>query len=110
MKPYDVAKEMYDDGELEDVVEFCLDVGVVISTNEAFICAYKTSSSFFLDEWERPDDWLEKLKVADTWFVYIAAGDVKKLFDMEKDMKYVAFERNDGRARLIESERLRRLL
>ena len=46
----------------------------------------------------------------DTWFIYVASGNLKKAFSKIPKLKYIAFERFDDRIRVYDFERLRRLV
>lgn len=102
---YSVAREMYAEGELEKVVAFCMEHGVVYSEDDLFICAYPTHSSF-IDKRKVKIN----LDIADTWYVYIATGSVKRAFEIIRPMKFISYERFDNNFRLIEFNRMRRLL
>ena len=101
---YNLAKELYDDGELEEIIQFCMENGVVYSEDDLFLCAYPTSSGHIT---RNPEI---NLDIADTWYVYIATGNIKRVFEIAKPLKYVSFERFDKTLRLIEFKKVRRIL
>lgn len=107
MTPYERAKELYKDKENEffEIIEHCGRVGGIHSDEDCFVCAYQTYSESIKNKTEKR---LDKL---DTWYIYILAGDPKKAFHYTmKDMKYVAYERFDGKVRLVEKEKIENLL
>lgn len=104
MNPYKAALNMYDtEEELSAVVTYCMEHGEVHSDSDCFICGYTTNSSLLGHNSNKSID------IADTWFIYIAIGNLKRIFDTAQKLKYVAYERNDGKFRVIETERFARL-
>jgi hypothetical protein len=50
------------------------------------------------------------IDIADTWYIYLASGDISRAFDYGKKLPYIAFRRFDEKFRIMEYERARRLL
>ena len=97
-----------------DMVHFCLRTGFVYKDEECFLCARPVFSKEVkaLDEEgyvsnERKAN-LE-LDKCDTWFVYMATGNMSKAFDVIPPLEFVAFERFDCKYRLYNFKRMRRL-
>ena len=66
--------------------------------NEVFVCGYLTKSQKSLDK-------------ADMWYVYYAAGNIKKLFNIFSPMKYICFHRLDTyKLKIYNYEKLRQRL
>lgn len=111
MKPFLQMLRVYD-SDLLEIMGFCAAHGIVHSDDECFLCAYKTHSS--LIETESKEDIETKSKKVldkpDTWYVYVAAGSIKKPFLIAEPMEYIAFRRMDDRFRLFNFERFRRLV
>lgn len=94
--PYSIAKACYDDEEeFFQIIDFCSKHGIVHSDNEFFICAYKTYSEYI------KKNTYNKLDKADTWYVYIYAGNIVEGFNLVKPLKYLAYERCDDNIRLF---------
>jgi hypothetical protein len=104
MSAFSEAKKLYDGMDLEQIMAFCAHHGVVFADKEVFLCAYPTNSKLIETEYKKGVD------KADTWYVYIAAGNLKKAFEVIRPLKYVAFRRFDKRFRIYEFERMRRLI
>lgn len=107
MTPYEQAKELYKEHpeEFYEILDMCGQVGEVHITDETFVAAYQTSSESIKKKSKKI---LDKL---DTWYVYILAGNPRKAFTLtEKPMKFIAYERFDGKIRLIETKKLENLL
>ena len=103
-QPYDIAKELYSDGGLDEIVAFCMEHGHVHSDGNYFICMYPTCRSLI----ENKDK--KNIDKPDTWYVYVATGDVKRVFEHVKPLKFVAFRRFDEKFRIIKFEKIRSLL
>ena len=100
---YSMARELYGDGELEEVMAFCAHNGFVHADKEVFICAYPTSSELIKNDFKKDVD------KADTWYVYVASGNLKRAFEVIKPLEFISYERFDGKHRLIRFEKFRRL-
>ena len=101
------AKKKYKDGELERIMAFCAEHGVVICDSEVFICAYTTKSTSIINCKRKYNLSIDK---ADTWYVFIASGNLNKAFDLIRPMEFVAFRRMDKRFRIYDFDRFRRVL
>ena len=101
---YSIAREMYGDGELEEVMAFCAHNGFVYADKEVFLCAYPTSSELINNECKKDVD------KADTWYVYVASGNLKRAFEVIKPLEFICYERFDGKFRLIRFDKFRRVL
>lgn len=110
--PFSRAKELYDGVELEAIVAYCAHNGFVYADKKVFLCAYPTHSSLIETESKQPIEIQSKkeLDKADTWYVYVASGDLNRAFEVIRPLKYVAFRRMDSRFRLFDFERMRRLI
>jgi hypothetical protein len=104
MRAYDLALEMYDEEFLLEILAHCSRVGGVYIDNDELICGYPTNSSYIETKSKKG------LDIADTWFIYIAVGNVAKAYKVFDSKPYIAFERFDGNIRLLEFERVRRLI
>jgi len=102
--------EIYDCKELRNIMEYCSEHGVFHSEKNLFICGYPTHSSLIGAGRESllRQNVNKGVDKPDTWFIYIASGDLNKAFCLGNSYKYIAYERFDGKIRLIELERLRR--
>lgn len=112
MTPYEIAREMYDGTELEEIMAFCAQNGAVHADDECFFCAYSTSSHLIETTSKLVDEIKSKKGVdkTDTWYIYIASGSLKRAFGHIRPLKYICYERFDGVIRFIEFEKMRRLL
>lgn len=102
--PFLEAKKLYGEGELESIMALCAVYGVVLADKDVFLCAYKTHNSYinvFSDK--------NVVDNPNTWYVYIASGNIKKAFDIIAPMEFVAFSRHDGKKRIYSFNRMRRL-
>lgn len=98
------VKEIYGD-EIFAIMDFCaMNDGVVHSDRDCFICAYPTTKKSIETKSKKG------LDLADTWYVYIAAGNLKTAFEVGQKLKYVAFKRMDDRIRVYDYDRIRRLI
>jgi hypothetical protein len=79
--------------------------GYVISTPEVFAMVRPVRSSWGLELLRTPS---ETDSAGDCWWVWLAAGDVRKLFDWLPPKKWVAWECSNT-PRFWEYDRLRRL-
>lgn len=101
MRPYDIArKTMNNDKEFYNALKVCGEKGVIISTDEVFVCAYQTYSS-----WMLKND-VKELDILDSWYIWLLAGNPKPLFGMVQPKKYIIFERFDDKYRLYKWDRL----
>ena len=112
MTPYEKARKVYKRRELDRIIRMCAEIGMVHADSECFFCAYPTHHSLL-----RPNlnslieqNLNKSVDIADTWYVYIASGNPIRALEFAKPLKYIAYERFDDKFRLIEVERLRRLL
>ena len=101
---YSRARELYGEGELEKVMAFCAHNGFVYADKEVFLCAYPTSSSLVNNDFKKDVD------KPDTWYVYVASGNLKRAFQVIKPLEFICYRRFDEKFRLIRFERFRRLL
>ena len=105
MRAYELAVEMYgDEARLNTIIAKCSKVGGVFIDNDCLICGYPTNSSFISGSSK------EGVDIADTWYIYIAVGDMKKAFSAFEPKKFIAFERFDGKYRLYLFDKIRRLI
>ena len=96
MIPYHRAMRMYDrEEDFIEVVRHCMEHGEVHSTTDLFVCAHRTHSSLV----DSSSD--NEIDTADTWFIHVAVGSVERILEREGAMKYVAYERSNGKIRLI---------
>lgn len=102
MSAFSEAQKLYDPKELGAIIAHCSNYGFVYSEPDVFVCAYlvysdniETQSKLELDK-------------CDTWFIFIASGDLEKAFDVIPKKDYIAFERFDNKLRVYDFERLRR--
>jgi len=96
---YDEVVAMYggDEEAVAAVVRDCLERGEVHCDANGFIAGYKTRSPKSVDK-------------SDTWFIYIAVGNLKRIFNSSERMAYVAYERNDGKLRYVPMDRFERIM
>jgi hypothetical protein len=104
MSAFSEAQKLYDGADLTKIMAFCAHNGVVFADEEVFLCAYPTKSSNIGNKSKKEVD------KADTWYVYIASGNLKKAFEVIRPLKYVYYERFDDKPRLFQFERMRRLV
>jgi hypothetical protein len=108
MSAYTDAAGLYDPKDLGTIIAICANDGFVYSTPTCFLCAYPV----FRQNLNNHIETESKLELdnADTWFVYIASGCLKEAFEHIQRKKYVAFERFDGKLRVLDFDRFRRLI
>lgn len=83
------------ESEAEDILKKCTHI---YCDKEVFVCGYKTKSRKTLDK-------------ADMWYVYYAAGNIKKLFNIFEPMKYICFHRLETyKLKIYNYEKLRKRL
>ena len=86
----------------EDVLKECTHI---YADHQVFVCGYKTHSDYILKKTEKV------LDKSDTWFVYYAAGNITKLFELFETQKYICFHRlNSDKLRLYDYDKLRNRL
>ena len=105
MSPFDQAKQWcMEHGEhFYDELDLHLACGWVYSGEDAFVMATLEDSN------ELTGLSLNKTLDTDVWYVYLYAGDLKRVLSlMPFDKKYIAFRRNNGRIKLYEAEKLLR--
>jgi hypothetical protein len=103
MSPFEFALEHYSEDEIAWIMLHCLkNNGVVFCESDVFLCAFPTHSSLIKDKLHKC------LDKADTWYVYIAAGNIKRVLEVAKPMKFLAYERFDKRIRIFDYEKYRR--
>jgi len=101
---FEEVKQIYGD-EIFEIMDFCItNEGVVHSDRNCFICAYPTSKALIETQSKKG------LDKADTWYVYIAVGNLKTAFSCGEKLEYIAYERFDGKIRIFDAERFRRLI
>lgn len=109
MTPFETAADVYQREPCASAFEHDLFLhlmhGTVISTPEVFAMLRPVQADWPLDRWRNPADVAQD---GDTWWIYCAAGEVWRLFDMLPVKKWLAFERGNC-PRFREYERLRRL-
>lgn len=105
MKHVEILSKYYTADELRDIIMYCVaNQGVVHVDNDCFFCAYPTSRGLIEIEYKK------ELDKPDTWYVYIASGNLKKAFAHIKPKQYLAFRRFDDRFRIYDFEKFRRLV
>ena len=105
MKPIDTAREWCREHEecFFSELELHLDCGWVYSGDDCFVMATEEDSTSLMELS------LNKTLDTDTWYVYLYAGDLKRVLTlMPFSKKYIAFRRNNGRIKLYEAEKLLR--
>jgi YHS domain-containing protein len=105
MTAYEKAFKLLGAEEMGKTVALCATIGFVYAEKDVFVCAIPVSSSDLIDTESK-----YKLDRNDTWYVYIASGNLKKAFDKIPELKYLAFERFDSRTRIYSFDRFRRLM
>lgn len=103
MSAFREAQELYESNELGHVIATCANNGFIYAEPDSFVCAYPIFSSDIETQSEL------ELDKKDTWFIFIASGDLTKAFGIIPKMEYIAFERFDGKMRIYDFERMRRL-
>jgi hypothetical protein len=103
MSAFAEAQKLYDGCDLQQIMSYCAHNGVVYADNELFLCAYPTCRASLIETQSK-----KELDKADTWYVYIASGNLKKAFEVIRPLKYVAYRRMDDRFRVIEFDKMQR--
>jgi hypothetical protein len=102
------AFDNYEAGSMWSIFYRCASHGFVYSDCDAFLCAIPIMRQNLNN-----DNEIESkldLDKCDTWFVYIASGNLNKLFGVIPKKKYVAYERFDGKIRVFDFDKLRGLV
>lgn len=105
MKPVFVAKWMFEthDERFIDVFDRHLAEGWVYSGDDCFVMATNESRDELLRQ--NTNKGVDK----DTWFIYVYAGNLKRVLELVPfKLKYVAFRRNNGPIKVYEMEKLLR--
>ena len=112
MSAFSEAQKLYDGDDLLNIMAYCAHNGIVYADGECFLCAYPTHSSLIETESKYHIETKYKKGVdnPDTWYVYIASGNLNKAFNVVRPLKYIAYRRMDKRFRLLDLERVRRLI
>ena len=103
LRPVFKAKEMFEDHDERfiDVLDYHLTNGWVFSGDDCFLMATEENMDYLM----RRN--LKKGVDTDTWFVYIYAGNLKRVLDLIPfDKKYVAFRRNNGPIKIYSMKKL----
>jgi hypothetical protein len=100
------VQNLYDKQQLGEIIALCSDCGFVYAEHDTFVCAYPVFRRNINNIIEIK--YKKELDKTDTWFIFIASGDLKKAYNMIPKKKYVAFERFDGKLRVFDFEKLRR--
>jgi hypothetical protein len=112
--PYSRARELYKKGELEAVMSFCADCGMVYADSECFFCVYPTTLNEILSKQDISVDRFietESKKGLDKvvgWYVYVASGNLKRAFSVIPPLDFIAYRRMDKRFRVVSFERMAR--
>ena len=112
MSAFSEAQKLYDGDDLLNIMAYCAHNGIVYADKECFLCAYPTHSSLIETESKYrlrraiETEYKKGVHNPDTWYVYIAAGNLKELMSLAEPMKYICYERFDKKIRLIEWRRL----
>lgn len=100
---YAEAVEMV--GDMAAVMAYCAQNGGVVHVDsECLFCAYPTSKLAVETQSQKG------LDKSDAWYVYMASGNLKKAFGHIKPKQWLVFERFDGKFRIYDWERFRRLV
>jgi hypothetical protein len=102
-RPIEQAKLWCDEHDecLCDEIELHLECGWVYSGEDAFILATEESSA------DLTGLNLNKDVDIDTWYVYLYAGNLKRVLELiPYENKYVAFRRNNGTIKIYETKKL----
>jgi len=111
MNAYLEAKKLYTKEEFAATVDYCGTHGAIVCDADVFICAYQTDHRLIVDGLDINEIKSKKrIDKADTWFVLIASGNLVKGFGFFRPLTFLAYERMDGKKRIYEYERYRRLL
>jgi hypothetical protein len=104
MSAFSDAQKLFDPKELGRIIALCADKGIVYSDSAVFFCAYPMFSGDIETQYKL------ELDIEDTWFIFIASGELSKAFDVIPKKEYISFERFDGNLRVYKFDRLRRLI
>ena len=103
MSAFSEAQKLYEGEDLCEIMCYCANNGVVYCDEEVFLCAYPTCRNRLIETQSK-----KELDKADTWYVYIASGNLKKAFEVIRPLKYVAYRRMDDKFRVIEFDKMQR--
>jgi len=102
--PINKAKDMYGDKFYPLLDEFYTNGRYVYSDPDIFVMAYPHVLDILLER-----NLNKTLDEIDVWVIHFFAGDMKRLFEIAPfELKWVAFERNEHRFRVYETEKLKR--
>lgn len=104
MSAFSDAQKLYTPSQLGEIIAFCGDYGFVYCTQTAFLCAAHANYNSIETKYKLD------LDKSNAWFIFIASGDPIELFNASESRKYIIFERFDGRTRVLDSERTKRLI
>ena len=103
MKPIHMAEEWckeHDENFIDELSQHLYE-GWVYSGEDCFVMATLENSESLLRQ--NPIKGLD----LDTWYVYLYAGDLKRVLTLIPfGKKYIAFRRNNGRIKIYEAEKL----
>jgi hypothetical protein len=97
------AQKLYESKELGHIIATCANDGFIYAEPDVFVCAYPIYSNDIETQYDL------ELDRKDTWFIFIASGDLTEAFNVIPKKDYIAFERFDGKVRIYEFERFRRI-
>lgn len=108
MSAFSEAQKLYDGDELLKIMAYCAHNGIVYADGDCFVCAYPTHSALIETEskYVIETEYKKGVDNPDTWYVYIASGNIKELISVAEPLKYIAYTRFDGKFRIIELEKL----
>jgi len=101
------AYKSYDPSVMVDIILMCSQYGFVLSEPGTFVCAYPVMRQDLNTDIEIQSK--KGLDECDTWFVYIASGNMKTAIKKLPEREYIAFERFDNKTRVYRFDRIRRL-
>ena len=102
-RPIDLAQKWCDENDenLYAQIELHLGCGWVYSGEDAFVLATEEASADLLTSN------LNKDVDIDTWYVYLYAGNLKRVLELiPYNKKYVAFRRNNGAIKVYDTVKL----
>lgn len=109
MTPYELALQLYEsrpDMSFSDDLAAHMRRGYVICTPEAFGMARPVRRDWAAERLANPLE-VESLATADTWFMWLLAGDLATASQwLPCEMEWLAFARRDGGVKFVKSERL----
>ena len=105
MLAYDMALSRYDDElDLSFILAKCARTGWIHVDKDVLVAACPCSRAYVTTGCE------DALDIDDSWYIYIASGNLSKAFDIIPKKEWIVFERFDGKIRSYNFERMRRLL